>query len=294
MRCRVLVAAGLAMLLSVVAAAQMPDQDLDVSIARVKPDKRADFDAVSKKMVEANRKNHGDNWIAMETVYGENNVITFVSTRSSYADAEKASDTFMGALNKAYGPAGAGKLFQEANNSVVSFNSEFRRRRWDLSYNPPADAAAYTQSVGHTRWVRTIVIHVRPGRELVFEAAIREVNAAATKNNEPGSVLISQGDAGQRGPVYYVTWLLPTLGDADKGTPLPQMLGEGGFQHFLRSVSDSVESSETVINRIVPELSNPPDAVAAVAPEFWRPKPAAAAAKPKPAGAAKPKPAENQ
>ncbi len=67
MKRRILLSWGVAMLLCVAAYAQMPNQYLDVNIARVKPDKRAEFDAVCKKMVEANRKNHGDTWVAMET-----------------------------------------------------------------------------------------------------------------------------------------------------------------------------------------------------------------------------------
>ena len=129
MRRRVLVAAGLAMLLSVTAAAEMPEGYLDITIARVKPDKRAEFDAINKKMVEANRKYHGDTWLAQETTYGENNVVTFVSYRSSYADVKKGFGAFMGALSKAY-PGGADRFFQEFNNTVVSPRSEFRRRRW--------------------------------------------------------------------------------------------------------------------------------------------------------------------
>ena len=56
-------------------------------------------------------------------------MVTFVSYRSSYADAEQAIDAFMGALNKAY-PGAADKVFQDFNNTVVSYRSEFRRRRW--------------------------------------------------------------------------------------------------------------------------------------------------------------------
>ena len=40
--------------------------------------------------------------------------------------------------------------------------------------------------------------------------------------------------------------------------------------------------TETYINRYLPELSNPTEAIISAAPEFWKAKPAAAP-KPKPA-----------
>jgi hypothetical protein len=275
------------MLCSVAAAAQMPEGYLDITIARVKPDKRAEFDAINKKMVEANRKYHGDTWLAQETTYGENNVVTFVSYRSSYADVEKGFGAFMGALSKAY-PGGADRFFQEFNNTVVSLRSEFRRRRWDLSANVPGDQAAYGQLVGQTRWLRTVRIHVKPGHALDFEAQELAIKAAAEKASDKPAFFVSQAVAGQEGTVYYITWLKPSLAGFDGGTPLRQMLGEDAFQAYLKMVADSVQGSETMITRFLPELSNPPADVVAASPDFWTPKPKAAP-KPKPmAEAAKP------
>jgi len=283
-----LVAAGLAMLLSVAAAAQMPDGYLDTGIARIKPDKRTEFDAISKKAAEANRKNHGDTWIAMETTYGEGNVVTFVSTRSSYAEVEKGGDAFMGALNKAYGPGAADKWFQEFSNTFVSFRSEFRHRRWDLSANAPADPAAYVKLVGETRWLRTARVRVKPGRTLDYEAQLLAIKAAFERASEKPVTLVSQGVAGQEGAVYYISWLKTSLGGFDGGPQLRQMLGEDAFQNYLHAVEVDVQGSETTIYRFLPELSNPPAEVAAVSPDFWTPKPKAAP-KPKPkAEAAKP------
>ena len=39
---------------------------------------------------------------------------------------------------------------------------------------------------------------------------------------------------------------------------------------------EAVFNTETYLNRYVPELSNPPEEIVSVAPEFWRPKPPAA------------------
>src|SRR5713226_10179255 len=78
-------------LLGALAIAQAQESYLDVYTVQVKPEKRADFDAISKRIVAANRQNGGDSWLAIETVYGPGNRVTFISTRTSYGDIEKAT-----------------------------------------------------------------------------------------------------------------------------------------------------------------------------------------------------------
>ncbi len=282
---RVFSALAVSMLLTGAAAGQ---QDyLDVFVVRVKPEKRADFDAVSKKIADANRRNKGDTWVAMETMYGEGNVVTFVSTRHGYAEVEKGYEAFLGALNKAYGPAGAAKLLQDENNCTLSSRSEVRRRRWDLSANAPQDAAAMAKLVGETRYIRTVMVHVRPGRVLDVEAQIKDVKAAWEKANPQSSLFVSLADAGQHGTVFYVSRLRSSLASFDADVPLPQAMGEEGYRKFLSASAESLQGTDTVINHFLPELSNPPEEVVAASPDFWRPKPQPAA-KPKAAQADKP------
>src|SRR5215471_9795600 len=107
---------------AMVGAAQAPEEYLDVLITKVKPERRAEFDAINKKMADANRRVKGDTWLAMETTYGENNTVTFISQRRGYGEME--SDTFAAALNKAFGKAGAEKLMRDFNSTLVSSRSE--------------------------------------------------------------------------------------------------------------------------------------------------------------------------
>ncbi|HEV2494331.1 MAG TPA: antibiotic biosynthesis monooxygenase [Terriglobia bacterium] len=274
------VALFLAVLTAVAALGQEQSNYLDVYVARVKPEKRAEFDAIEKKIAEASRRHRGDTWVAMETLYGEQNTISFISTRRNYAEVESSFATFEGALDKAFGAAGAAKLLQDLNNTLIGVRAEVRRRRWDLSYNAPADAAAYAQVVGKMRWLRSIVIRVRPGHAAEFEALLKDINAASQKNNQPGMRWVSVVADGGNPNVYYIARLLTSLGELDQGMALPEMLGEEGFQKFQKVSAESVAGVEFTISRILPELSNPPETIAAVAPDFWNPKPKAAA-KPK-------------
>src|SRR5438309_2199954 len=126
---------AIAFVLLAVLAVQSQEQYLDVFTVQVKPEKRSDFDAISKKIAAANHQNKGDAWLAMETAYGPGDRVTFISTRSSYGDADNAMGTFYGSMQKTYGEAGTKKIFQDFSQCVVSTRSEFRRRRWDLSSN---------------------------------------------------------------------------------------------------------------------------------------------------------------
>lgn len=260
------------------AAGQMqPAQEeyLDVYIAQVKPERRADFDAIAKKIAAANRQNGGDTWLTMETVYGTQSRVTFVSPRHSYAEAEKAQGVFMNALQKTYGKSGTDKLFQDLSQCVVKEREEIRLRRWDLSSNAPSDPAAYARIIANARWLRTVTVHVRPGQVAKFEALAKEIKAARDKVSPPATVLVSQAQAGQEGTVFYVTTLENSLAGFDAIPAFPQMLGEEGYARFLKTNAEAVSDTETVINRFLPDLSNAPEQVAAAAPDFWIPKAAA-------------------
>src|SRR6266849_8965054 len=120
MRMRIIRSMCLGALWTLAAIGQNPEGYLDVYVVKVKPEKRAEFDAINKKIVEANRRNKGDYWLAAESMYGEMNTVYFTSQRQNYADVEKGFDAFMAALAKPAGAAGAAKIFQDFNNTIVS------------------------------------------------------------------------------------------------------------------------------------------------------------------------------
>lgn len=264
-----------ALLVTAIAAAQARPEYLDVFVVKVAPGKRAAFDAATKRIMQANQANNGDRWIALETVYGESDTVSFISTRQGYADIEKGMNAFYQAMGKGLGPAGTQKVFQEFGSATAGGHAEIRLRRWDLSAG--ADPASRNKIVGEARWLRTTIVHVKPGHALQFEELGRTAKAALESAKQV--TFVSQGVAGQQGTVFYITSLQKSLADFDNLAPLPQVLGAEGFRNFQAQVAEHVLKVEVVINRFLPELSNPPDEVASVAPDFWRPKPAAAPAR---------------
>ena len=148
---RALWALAVVVCLAAPAAVRAQGDYLDVYIVKVKPEKLADFQAITKKWADANRRFNGESWIAMETAFGEGNVYQFTSTRKDYADLDKVNEAAMAAANKAFGKDMAEKMGRDFQNCLVSSRTELRRRRWDLSTKPPADPAAYVKMVAETR-----------------------------------------------------------------------------------------------------------------------------------------------
>ena len=264
-----LVTAG--MLLAGSAVAQQT-QYLDVLVVKVRPERRADFDALNKRLADANRNNQGDLWLALNTEYGENNTVSFISMRSSYAGVDQGYDMFMAALDKAFGPADAKKALQDFNSMILSSRGEIRKRRPDLSMNFPDDPAAWSKFLGESRWVRVSTVHVRPGRSLDFEAQLKRIKEAWEKNPQKLTIAVSQGLEGTNGPVYYIATFGKNVGAFESVPMLKDVLGDEAYQSYLHTVSEVVTESSSELQRYLPELSNPPKEVVAAAPDFWNPK----------------------
>jgi hypothetical protein len=279
---RALWALAVAVCLAAPAAVHAQGDYLDVFIVKVKPEKHADFLAISKKYAEANRRFNGDRWIALEAVYGEGNVYQFTSNRKDYADIDKTNEAGMLAANKAFGKETAQKLEQDFNNCLVWSRTELRRRRWDLSRKAPADPEAYAKLIGESRLLRTNAVHIRPGHVPDFEALSKEMKEAAEKNPNTQTVFVSQVIEGSKGATFYVSTLRSSMGGFDHNPTLREILGDEGLRKFQQINADAVETAESTVYRFNPELSNPPDEVAKVALDFWRPKALiVAAAKPR-------------
>jgi quinol monooxygenase YgiN len=280
-----LVTAVVCLAAPVVMRAQM--EYLDVYTVKVKPEKSAEFNALARKVADANRKFNGDHWLATESVYGEGDTFSFVSYREDYASIDKATDVFMGALQKAFGKEGAEKMLHDWENCLIRSQSELRRRRMDLSRKAPTDAAAFAKLIGESRVVRTTAVHVRPGHIADFEETLKELKEAGEKNPYTQPLLVSQAVEGTKGTTFYITSVRSSLGGFDKNPTAREVLGEEGYKKYQHMNAETVESAESTLRHFSPELSNPPEEIAQVAADFWRPKQtvAAASAKPKSGGA---------
>jgi hypothetical protein len=255
---------------------------LDIYIAKAKPEKATDLEALARKIADINRHNNGDHVLAMETLYGDGYTYVFTTQRQDYSDVDKGGDAFMAALNKGLGKQASEKLLSDWNSCLVSSHSELRLRRPDLSSKFPKDPQSFAKLVGESRVLRTITVRVRPGHLSEFEALLKDVNAHADRNPDTRPVLVSQLVEGGEGDVYYISFLRSSLGGMDKEPTLKDILGEEGLAKFEKGIGETAAASQSAIYRFRPDMSYPPQEVSDVAADYWQPKPTvAAAAKPK-------------
>ncbi len=278
---RALWAFAAAVCLAAPVAVRAQGEYLDVLTVKVKPEKLTDFQALTKRFAEANRKFNGDRWLALQSVYGEANVYQFTSVRKDYADIDKANEAEMIAANKGLGKEGAQKLEQDFNTCIVWSRSELRRRRWDLSRKAPQDAEAYAKLIGESRLLRTTAVHIRPGHVPDFEALMKDTKEAGEKNPDTATVFVSQVIEGGKGAIFYVSTLRSSMAGFDHNPTTKEILGEEGFKKFQQISADAVEVADSTLYRFDPAISNPPEEVAKVAMDFWHPKALIAMAKPK-------------
>ncbi len=253
---------------------------LDVYVAHVKPDKVAEFESLAKKAVEANRRNNGDNWLTLQTVYGEGDTYVFISTRQDYASIDKAGDAFFAALTKSYGKDPSNKMMHDWESCLSSSRTELRKRRPDLSRKMP-EGADYAKFIGESRVLRTTAVHIKPGHVGEFEDFMKEYKATGEQAANAQPLLVSQVIEGAKGTTFYVSSLRPSLGGFDNNPSMKDILGEDGYKKFLQMSSGAIEDSQSALYRYSAELSNPPEQVVAAAPDFWNPKPMMAAHKAK-------------
>jgi hypothetical protein len=120
--------------------------------------------------------------------------------------------------------------------------------------------------------LRTTAVHIRPGHVPDFEALSKEMKEAGEKNPDTQPVFVSQVIEGGKGATFYVSTLRSSMAGFDHNPTMRDILGEEGFKKFQQINADAVETSESALYRFAPDLSNPPDDVAKVAVDFWRPK----------------------
>lgn len=275
---------AVSLLLASTSAGQTRDNYIDYYVVKVKPERRADFDGVAKKIADANRRANGDRWLAYEAVYGETNTVYFASTRKDMAAIDTATENFMRAMKESLGP-NFEAIFREMDSCTSSGRGEIRLRRWDLDTNVPEDQDQLGKRIGEARYVRTMMFRIRPGHGPHFEELLRTVGKANAKRTPNVMTSVSQAVAGQMGSVYYVTQFQPALGGFDPpAQSLRETLGDAEYQQFQKGLAEDVLTSEVTISKFLPALSNPPDAILNASPAYWKTGPAGTAdrmAKPK-------------
>src|SRR6266853_1245558 len=130
---RALWAFAVAVCLAAPVAVRAQGEYLDVLTVKVKPEKLTDFQALTKRFAEANRKFNGDRWLALQSVYGEANVYQFTSVRKDYADIDKANEA--GEKKPDTAPVFVSQVI-EGGKGAIFYVSTLRSSMGGFDHNP--------------------------------------------------------------------------------------------------------------------------------------------------------------
>jgi hypothetical protein len=261
------------------ALAQTPVTYLDVLKVHVRGEKRKDYEDAVKRLADVQRRYKGDRWIALGTEYGDSGALMFVSMRESLGAIETAYGAFEKATKEGLGPA-AEKVMQDFAAWSSSYTAEIRRRRLDLSVNPPSNPAEVNRMIAESRWIRVFRADLKPGKNAAYIGLWKEFQAELAKVTPPITVLVSENVTGT--PALHFGTYHKSLGEMDTmSAAVQKAIASQAYQILMSASSDLLTAGTWEIHRLRPDLSNPPDEIVNLDPAFWKAKPAAAA-RPKP------------
>jgi hypothetical protein len=126
-------------------------------------------------------------------------------------------------------------------------------------------AAGSAQAQGQPKqFVQVLTVHARPEGALDYEAFVKKVNAAAEKIGQSQRVVAFQVTSGGPGYTYMFASYFDKWAETDGLLSTPEILNkalgelEGG--RALRAGRTNIESVETVVYRLLPDLSTKPKA----------------------------------
>ena len=277
--------------MSVIAAAQdkpmghMPPKVLVVQREYTKPGKSGMQHEKSESLfVQAmSRANWPSHYLAVESLSGKSRALFFTGYDSFEAWGK---DNLAGQKNAAFSAAidhaGAvdGELLDETDESALVF-------REDYSLNPEVDIA-------HTLYFEISGWQVKPGHGKDWDEIVKLVTAAY-KRIPDAHWAAYQAVYGFPDTTYIIFNPMKSLDEVDKnfaaGKDFEAAMGEAGMKKLSELSAAAIESSQTNLFAINPRMSYAADEWGTGDPEFWKPKPAAAAAAGKKAAE---KPAVNQ
>jgi hypothetical protein len=172
-----------------------------------------------------------------------------------------------------------GELLDEVDQGVFRFSEE-------QSLNPIAD-------LSHQRFMEISAYQVRPGHEKEWHEAVKLVKDGYIKAGTGAHWAMFYQIYGNHGGRYLVLESHKTLAEIDRDflndKQFEEALGEDGLKRLNSLIEASVESSDHELYQFNPHMSYVSEDWVMADPEFWKPKPAAPAAKPA-AEKEKPKP----
>jgi hypothetical protein len=219
-------------------------------------------------------------YFAVSSITGKPRVLFLTGYESFEAwekdvQATQKNATLSAALDRA--TVADGDLLTEHDSSALIYHDEY-------SLNATVDIA-------HMRYFEISLYRVRPGHDGDWDTIVKMVKAAYQKIPDVHFATYFAA-FGQEGTTYVVFTPLKSGADIDKGFDQDKQfaanMGEEGMKKFSELLASTIEFSQHNLFSFTPAMSYPPDEWVKADPEFWKPKPHAAA----PAKKAEEKPAQ--
>jgi len=221
-------------------------------------------------------------YLAVESLSGQSRAL-FLTGYDSFAAWEKdtlatqKNTALMAALDHA--SAVDGELLSETDSAALAFREEY-------SLRPEVDIA-------HMRYFEISRFQVKQGHDKDWDEIVKLVTAAYKKIPDVHWAAYS-AVYGFPDTTYIIFNPMKSAAEIDRnfaaGKEFEAAMGEEGMKKLAELSAAAIESSQTNLFAFNPRMSYPADEWVKADPEFWKPKPApAAAAAKKPAE----KPADN-
>jgi hypothetical protein len=204
-------------------------------------------------------------WIAAEPITGHGGRVGILGFYDSFAQMDAATKTFM---------TNAGALMQKAefNNGVA--DALQGTHSVILRFDPELSINADKTDLAHATYWALVTVHVKMGAGDDYETIRKERKELAQKAGVDFTQLVYHVVAGSAVGTYYLIRPLTTLADLDKDyTDAFKTVYTDSVKRDINELTrKTIDSVETTIIRMAPELSRAPETLRAANADFWTPK----------------------
>jgi hypothetical protein len=182
--------------------------------------------------------------------------------------ASQKNATLSAALDRA--AVADGDLLNDADATALVYHDEYSLRS--------------STDVPHMRYFEISLYRVRPGHDKDWDTIVKMVKAAYEKIPDVHWATY-QAVYGQEGDTYVVFTPMKSAAEIDKAFTQDKQfmsaMGEEGMKKFGELLAAAIESSQHNLFVFSPKMSYVSDEWIKADPDFWKPKPTAAAATPR-------------
>jgi hypothetical protein len=212
-------------------------------------------------------------YLGMTSLSGKSRALFFVGYDSFEAwEKELANEAKNSALSAAIERAteADGELLDSMDAAAFAYNEEY-------SLHPhPANAK--------TRYFEISVYRIKPGHHKEWDDGVKMVLAAYQKADPDAHWACYESVYGMPEDTYVFITARQSASEIDRGfahnNDFMTAMGEEGMKKLEGIAAAAIESSESNLFMLNPHMSYVPEEWSKADPDFWKPKPAAAAKKP--------------